>query len=93
MLLKPEVEDDPDFYIEEDNWKPMLLFLACQTQWQRDFVGMDGTLVWKGFDYPGVEVVIRMQGYRGQTARDIFADLQVMEAAALPILNKPPKRK
>lgn len=86
-----EEKEELDFLVEKDNWKTLLVFLACQTQWKRDFVGMDGTLVWKGLDYPGIAVVIRMQGYRGQEAREIFDGLQVMEAAALPLLNKPKK--
>ena len=52
---------------------------------------MDGTLIWKGLQYPGVAVVIQMQGHKGQKAQAIFRDVQVMEQAALPILNKPSK--
>jgi hypothetical protein len=29
-----------------------------------------------------------MMGYRGMEARDIFAGVQTMEYAALPVLNK-----
>lgn len=53
---------------------------------------MDGTLVWKGLDYSGVEVVIRMHQYKDDEALTIFSGVQVMESAALPILNKPRKR-
>lgn len=38
--------------VEADNWEYLLLFLRCQTQWNRDF----GTLY--GLNYPGVEVVM-----------------------------------
>lgn len=65
-----------------------MVFLSCQTQWHKEFAGMDGTLIWHGFNYTGVAVVIRMQGHRGQDAQDIFAGLQLMESAALPLLNK-----
>jgi hypothetical protein len=38
-----------------------------------------------GLDYAGVDVVLRRRGVR---ARETFIDLQVMEAAALPLLNE-----
>lgn len=77
-----------DFDVEEDNWAILICFLACQTQWRKEFAGMEGVLIWHGLDYPAASVVIRMMGHRGQEARDIFAGLQIMEAAALPLLNK-----
>lgn len=64
------------------------MFMACQTQWKREFAGMSGELIWQGLDYPGVAIVIRMHGFRGDRAREVFADLQIMEAAALSALNK-----
>jgi phosphoribosylpyrophosphate synthetase len=79
--------------VEPDNWDSVLVFLACQTQWKREFAGMEATLIWQGLDYQGVSVVIQMQGHKGQKVQGIFKDVQVMEQAALPILNKPPKRK
>jgi len=35
--------------------------------------------------------VIRLRGYTGKKAQDIFDGLQVMESAALPLLNKSSK--
>lgn len=65
-----------------------MVFLSCQTQWKREFAGMSGELVWQGMDYSGVAVVVRMMGYRGAKVSEVFADLQIMEAAALSALNK-----
>ena len=65
-----------------------MVFLSCQTQWRREFAGMSGELIWQGMDYQGVAIVIRMMGHKGQKASEVFADLQVMEAAALSALNK-----
>lgn len=79
--------------MEPENWDAVRVFLACQTQWRREFAGMDATLIWHGFDYNGLAVVIRMHGHTGSKAQGIFGDVQVMEQAALPILNKPQKRK
>lgn len=93
ILEGQQDDDDGTFEVEPENWDALLVFLGCQTQWQREFAGMDGTLIWKGLNYQGVAVVIQMQGHKGQKAQGIFRDVQVMEQAALPILNKPPKRK
>lgn len=87
-VLTQTEDADTDFEVERENWNTLMVFLSCQTQWHKEFAGMDGTLIWHGFNYSGVSVVIRMQGYRGQDAKDIFAGLQTMEAAALPLLNK-----
>lgn len=75
--------------MEPENWDTLLVFMACQTQWRKEFAGMGGELIYHGLDYPGLSIVIRMQGYRGRAAQDIFEGLQIMESAALPILNRP----
>lgn len=41
-----------------------------------------------GLDYPGVEVVMRRLLPAGSDADTVFADVLVMEAAALPVLNE-----
>lgn len=50
---------------------------------------MAGQVLWHGLDYQNVEVVIRLKGFKGKRAMEIFEGIQVMEAAALPLLNKP----
>jgi len=52
---------------------------------------MSGQMLWHGFDYQGIAVVIKMRGFSGKRASEIFEGIQVMESAALPILNKPSK--
>ncbi|MGI9192076.1 MAG: DUF1799 domain-containing protein [Chitinophagaceae bacterium] len=93
LLAKDSEDDAGPCEVEPENWDSVLVFLACQTQWRRDFAGMDATLIWQGLDYNGVAVVIQMHGHKGQKGQGIFRDIQVMEQAALPILNKPQKRK
>jgi hypothetical protein len=66
----------------------MLVFLALQTQWRKEFAGMSGILVWHGLRYGEVETVIRLMGYWKERSI-IFDGLRIMEKAALPILNKP----
>jgi hypothetical protein len=65
----------------EENWNSVLFFFACATQW--NVGGMGGYL---GLNYPGVEALMRMQGMKNRKA--LFGDLQVMEFAALEVLNK-----
>lgn len=52
---------------------------------------MAGQVLWHGLDYPAVEVILRLRGFKGKKAMEMFEGIQVMEAAALPILNKPKK--
>lgn len=49
---------------------------------------MEAKIRYEGLNYLAVDVVIRRYGYRGKKAAKIFLDLQWMEAAALPHLNK-----
>lgn len=74
--------------VEAENLDAWMVFQTLATQWVKAYVGMEGVVVFQGLNYLGVDVAIRMQGYRGQKARDIFQDIQVMEFTALPILNR-----
>ena len=49
---------------------------------------MSGQLIFHGLDYQAAEIVINRYGYQ-KKADTIFQGLQIMETAALPILNKP----
>lgn len=59
-------------------------WLSCQTQW-RVAAGMGG-MVWLGLDYGAVDVVLRRSRFSDPDA--VFADLQVMEGAALKVLGE-----
>ncbi|KRB58456.1 hypothetical protein ASE04_27470 [Rhizobium sp. Root708] len=61
------------------NWDSVTAFLACETQWR--VIAGSSALIWTGFDYSSVDVVLR----RFDFAPAIFADLQVMELAALAV--------
>ena len=71
---------DPDedaFEVWSVNWDSLTAFLACETQW-RAAATMAG-LFWLGLDYAAVDVVLR----RLAAPDAVFADLRVMERAAL----------
>ncbi|BBL70326.1 hypothetical protein MoryE10_09320 [Methylogaea oryzae] len=66
------------------------MFSACHTQWRRTVAaGPSGAVVtFDGLDYPGVATVIRAHGHRGVKAAAVFNSVQIMEEAALEVLNK-----
>ncbi|ARE40914.1 hypothetical protein RGUI_2773 [Rhodovulum sp. P5] len=64
------------------NWQSVCTFLDVETQW-RAAAGLAG-LIWLGLDYAGVDVVLRRRGLPDS----VFADLQVMETAALAALSE-----
>lgn len=73
---------DDTFEVMTVNWQSLLAFLACETQW-RVALGMAGA-VWLGLDYAGVDVVLRHRSLNDPDR--VFADLQIMESAALAVL-------
>lgn len=74
-------EREEVFEVMIGNWDSVIAFLDCGTQW-RLAVGMGGA-VWLGLDYAGVDVVLRHMDLADAGA--VFADLRVMERAALAV--------
>ena len=68
------------------NADALRVWLAVETQW-RVVVGMGG-MAWLGLDYGAVDVVLRRAGLETPRANEVFGDLLVMEAAALPVLSE-----
>jgi hypothetical protein len=63
----------------------VVLFLRLSTQWKIIAAGM-GSLVFTGIDYAAAGATMGM--LRVKNRQSAFDDLQVMEFAALEILNK-----
>lgn len=63
------------------NWDSVMAFLACDTQWRA--IAVPSGLMWIGLDYNGVDVALRRLDFPAS----VFADLQVMELAALSVLG------
>jgi hypothetical protein len=82
MIIDAVQQDSPtyDFEVFEDNWPVLKLFMQLQTQW---VVGGMGAYI--GMNYQSVEFLFRIEDIKNQ--RETLADLQVMEVAALNILN------
>lgn len=76
----PELEPTGDCEVLEENWAVLEMFLRCQTQWRTT---MGGVL---GLDYGAVAWILRL--YEVEDQRSMLEDLQVMEAAAMVVMNK-----
>jgi hypothetical protein len=69
-----------DFGVWPDNWATIEMFLRVQTQWRTSMGGV------VGLDYAAVAWVLKLYGIEDQ--RSLLEDLQVMEAAAMRVMNK-----
>lgn len=73
-----EAEDNINLWPE--NWLSFIVFTGMSTQWR---VGMSGVI---GFDYSALKVVMKYKGVKKAQRKDVFNDIQVMEAEALETL-------
>lgn len=76
--LQPPPEED--FGILPENWPAVEMFLRVQTQWRS---AMSGVI---GLDYAAVRWLFKL--YDVEDPRALLEDLQVMEAAAMNVINK-----
>lgn len=79
-VVLPEPDAPEDFEIWPENWPAVEMFLRCQTQWRTTMAGVCG------LDYTAVLAVFRL--YEVEDQPTVLENLQVMEAAAVKILNK-----
>lgn len=77
MAEKPVLRQAEVFYLWPENLPAWQLFMACGTQWRAGGAGREG------LDYGGVRVVMQMQRVRPRRQSQRFAEVQVMESAAL----------
>ena len=73
----------PDFDVLEDNWEAVQWFFRLRTAW--NLGGMGGFL---GLDYCRVESALRLARVAASSRPRLFEKLQIMEWAALPLLNR-----
>lgn len=73
------------FEVLRANAEALDAWLALETQW-RCLIGPSGAVLWLGLDYGAADVVLRRR--RWADPDQVFADLQVMEGAALEVLWK-----
>lgn len=65
-----------------ENWDSVQFFVRLQTQWR---VGMGGAT---GLDYTAVLALLRTLRLPRERADELFADVQLMERAALAAMHK-----
>jgi hypothetical protein len=75
----PEVKEE-HFEVWEENWPAVEMFLRCQTQWRTTMSGVCG------LDYTAVQWLFKLYEVKDPPA--VLEDLQIMESAAMKILNK-----
>lgn len=85
--IEAEQEAAIPFEVLAENWSSVKVFLSCATQWRKLIPPMGGALIYEGLHYSGVRDVIWSHGHDGEKARMIFADVQVMERAAIDAFN------
>jgi len=66
-----------------DNTQSLDVFLAMQTQWERN--GMTGR--YTGMRYVSLPVVMRFAGVPKASRRQVFDDVRIMESAVLEQIN------
>ena len=81
-IALPELPEAPDedFGIWPENWSVVEMFLRVQTQWRTTMSGVIG------LDYAAVRWLFKL--YDVEEPRALLEDLQVMEAAAMTVINK-----
>lgn len=77
------IEVDPS-EVWAENWPAFLVFLDLATQWR--CIGVGNRLVRLGLDYGEVDRMIVRHG----ADADVFSQIQILEQAALPVLNEAP---
>jgi len=81
--LDAQTKEPEYFEVYSENWQILELFISLTTQW-RMHLGIGG-VVFQGLDYIAVESVMRMLKIKAKA--EVFNGLQVMEKAAMEILN------
>ena len=77
--MREQTAREEQFEVWPENWSVFKLFVGLETQWN---VTAGGFI---GLRYEGVEAMLRMSGVK--KVRSVFERLQVMEQAALKVLN------
>jgi len=63
----------------EENWETVMMFIRMSTQWTTSMAGLTG------LNYPSLEWLCKL--YAVKDPVDLFEGIQVMEMAALAVLN------
>lgn len=71
------------FWVLEENWEALQLFLSCVTQWR--YAPMGGVT---GLDYAAVLAVMEMHQIARKNRKQRLSQLQWIERGALSVMNE-----
>lgn len=81
-----EEREQESFDVYADNWESVAAFALLETQWR---IAVGATrVVWLGIDYGSVPVILDALEVTGSRRSELFADLRLMERAALAVRNE-----
>jgi hypothetical protein len=72
------------FEVFEENWEAFEVFRRMTTQW--NILPSPDRPVFTGLNYTSLDVLLKL--YKTRDRRLVFEDVQIMEAAALGVLNQ-----
>ena len=90
-IFAPTMQQLQDCKVWEENWQSVMFFAEyCGTQWQHVGVsGMAGVaLLATGLNHASVIASLRTLRLPRKRFDEIFADVRIMERAALKVLNE-----
>ena len=85
--LRPEDYDNDFVHVWPEHRQAFDVFCAMQTQWRMAGGGMGGSSP-TGLDYPALRVVMDLLDVPQAEQAGVFADVQVMERAALNAMSE-----
>lgn len=85
---EPEESEPELFPVEHENWNAVMAFQGLFSQWN-----VSGTGHVIGLNYPGVESMMRLNRVPTALRAELFADLQIMERAALQVFRESTRAK
>lgn len=86
MLGEDDDEQDEDdaFLVWPENWDCAMVFLSLGSRWKVD--GLSGR--YDGIERADIESTLRLMGIEPGRHRQIYEEFQIMERAALEVLNR-----
>ena len=82
-MARSNADNDTSCDVWSENWQALELFIALSTQWTVSAMGQ-----YTGLHYPSIESTMNMLGIPCESRVELFADVRIMERAALEFINQ-----
>lgn len=76
----------PGYEIWPENADMLKIFIALATQWR--CIGSMASISYQGLEYSAIKSTLELMAIKRKKWPEIFSNLQMMEAAALKVLNE-----